>query len=268
MHKRQRRGFAALALLGAATLGLLGAGCGSSGSDPTARIKGVSLAVNGGTTGVLVNGGAVGGDLLFGESSPYNYIGQGVSTFGFTTTSPVTANSILPPSSNLQLSNGAFYTAFLIGRSDTPNINGKPDPRFLQTVVAAGRGAAAGYGSGASYADPPSGQANLRILNGAPDAGAVDVLVGGKVVFSTVAYPAFPVLVKSGDSSAPAVNPVTLYQAVPSGTLSVQVNAAGTATVLVPPTNVPVSAGKAYTIIVTEPSITPTYGLYTSSDQE
>ena len=273
MHKRQRRGRAALALLGAAGLfGALLSGCGSSGSDPTARIKGVNLSTNAGTSGVLVNGGAIGGDLNFGESSPYNYIGQGVSTFGFTPGNQPPSNPTLaltyPPSSNLQLNNNNSYTAYFIGRTDAQNLSvGKTNPAFLQTVVTGNKGAAAGYASGATYTDPPSGQANIRILNGAPDAGKVDVLVNGKPVFLAVAYPPFPVLVTSTDSSAPAVNPVTLYQAVPSGTLSVQVNAAGTATVLVPPTNVSAASGQAYTLVVTEPTITPTYGLYTSSDQ-
>ncbi|HEY5316061.1 MAG TPA: hypothetical protein VIK18_26270, partial [Pirellulales bacterium] len=87
MYKRQRWGGMALALLGpgVALAALLTAGCGSSGSDPTARIMSINLSPNSGTSGVLVNGAANGGDLNFGNSSPFNYIGQGLLTFGFST---------------------------------------------------------------------------------------------------------------------------------------------------------------------------------------
>lgn len=97
-----------------------------------------------------------------------------------------------------------------------------------------------------------------------PDAGPVDVLIGGKVVFPSVVYPAIPAGV--ANQSVAAVTPVTPYTAQPSGTLSVQVNAAGTSTVLVPATNVSVGSGGVYTVIVTEPTVTPTYGLSTESD--
>ncbi len=273
MYKRQRRGGMALALLGSGVTlaALLSAGCGSSGSDPTARISSINLSPNSGTSGVLVNGAANGGDLNFGNSSPFNYIGQGLSTFGFSTGATLPTTGTAPVSATLQLNNGSSYTSILIGRVDTPSL---ADPRYLQTIVMGDKGAAANYTSGVSYSDPPSGQANVRIINGAPDAGytapnpgAVDVLVNGQPAFSGVTYPAFPKPVNTGDTSGPAVTSATTYQAFPAGTLSVQVNVAKSATVLVPPTNVSVSAGKSYTVIVTEPSVTPTYGVYTASDQ-
>ena len=271
MHKRQRRGGAAWALLGAgvAAGAILSAGCGSTSTDPTARIRTVDLAGNAGTTGVLVNGAANGGDLNFGNASAYNYIGQGVSTFSFSTNVTIPTGVTYPPSATLQLNNDSFYTAYLIGRADVVNFNNSTDPRFLQTVVTGDKGAAAGF------TNPPSGQANVRILNGAPDAGytaptpgMVDVLINGQKVFSSVAYPTLLNGGSTGATSVPATVPTTAYQAIPSGTLSVQVNVAGTATVLVPPTKVSVSSGNAYTLVVTEPTVsaTPTYGLYTSSD--
>ncbi len=272
MHLRQRRGGAALALLGtAAMLGaVLSAGCGSTSTTQTARVRVVNLATNAATADVLVNGGAEGGDLTIGEPTAYEYIGQGVSTFGFTTTATLPTAFVQPPSSTLQLNNGSFYTAYLIGRSDVPSVAGRPSPRFLQTVVTGDKGAAAAYTAGTAYLAPPSGQANVRILNGAPDAGPVDVLVNGKPAFTAVAYPPLPIVATgsiAGTTTAPAVTPVTPYAALPAGTLSVQINAAGTATVLVPATNVSVSAGNAYTLVVTEPTTTPTYRLQTFSDQ-
>lgn len=279
--KRRR---AAPVLLGlGGVLAALSAGCGSSSTSATARVRGADFSVNGATTGVLVNLTAVGGDLTFGQSSPYNFVGQGISTFSFTssgqaatTTVAGTATStVFPPNAKLQLNNGSYYTAYLIGRVDVqPLTVTKTDPRFLQTVVTGDKGAAANYaasgGTGpgtavmAGYSDPPAGQANIRILNGAPDAGPVDVLIGGKVVFPGVTYPAIPAGI--ANQAVAAVTPATIYAAQPSGTLSVQVNAAGTATVLVPATPLSVGSGGVYTVVVTETATTPTYGLSLESD--
>lgn len=272
MQIRHRRAGASLAFLGAAAA--LSAGCGSGSNDPTARIKGVDLSATAGTAGVLANGSALGGDLSFGQSSPYLFVGQNLLTGGFTdsTGAPAGVTITLPASPTLQVNTGSFYTAFLIGQAALPDVSlAKPDPRLLQTVLTGDRGAAAGYSASAPYSDPPAGSANVRVLNGASDAGPVDVLVNGRAAFAAVAYPAFPTRAAAADTSAPATVPVTLYQVLPAGTLSVQVNAAGTTTVLVPPTNVSVSGGKAYTLVVTEPTAAPaapTYGIYTSGDQE
>lgn len=267
MYLLNRRAVPMLLGLGG-VLAALSAGCGSTSTSATARIRGVDVSVNGGTTGVLVNSTAVGGDLVFNQTSPYNYVGQGSSIFGFTFSSqpaPTTVtgaatSTVFPANAKLQLNNGSFYTAYLIGRADVqPLTLTKTDPRFLQTVVTGDKGGAA-----TGYSDPPSGQANLRVLNAAPDAGPVDVLIGSKVVFPSATYP--PVLAGIAGQSIAAVNPVTAYAAQPAGTLSVQVNAAGTSTVLVPPTNVSVSSGGAYTLVVTEPTIAPTYSLSTEND--
>ena len=279
MDLSRRRHMAASALLLLA--GALAAGCGSTSTSSTAHIRGVDLAVNAGTAGILVNNTALGGDLSFQQVSTYNFVGQGVSVFGLTTTvsvplttvTGVTTTAVLPPNSQLQLNNDSYYTAYLIGRVDVlPLTITRADPRFLQTVVAGNKGAAANYqptatgAASAAYADPPSGEANVRILNGAPDAGPVDVLIGGKAAFAAVAYPVLPAGVSDGTNNVAAVNPVTAYAPLPSGTLSVQVNFAGSSTVLVPPTNINVGSGQSYTIIVTEPSITPTYSLATETD--
>ena len=274
-----RRGKTAPILLGlGSVLAALSAGCGSSSTSATARVRGADLSVDGGTTGVLVNSTAVGGDLTFGQTSPYNYVGQSSSNFSFSTSVPPATTTVtgapttgvFPPNARLQLNNGSFYTAYLIGRVDVKPLTAiKPDPRFLQTVVTGDKGAAAVYTAGmtglaaVAYANAPSGQVNVRVLNAAPDAGAVDVLIGGKVAYPAVAYPA--PLPGAAGKNVDALVPVTPYTAQPSGTLSVQINAAGTSTVLVPPTTVSIGGG-ALTLIVTEPTITPTYGLTTQSD--
>ena len=268
-----------MAALGTIALGTLTvAGCGSSSSDSTARIRSADYAVNGNTANVTVNTAINGGDLNQGQSTPYNFIGDGDSDFGFVTTAtlPADIGTIgVSPNSRLPLSNGSFYTAYLIGRAD---VRGKLDKRFLQTVVTGDRSAAAAYTGTVKYTSPPSGQASVRVLNAAPDAGftapntlgAVDVLINGSVAYSAVAYP--PLLLATGTtdsgtlSYAPAAVPVTPYLAVASGTLSVQVNVAGTSTVLVPPTNLSVSGGSVYTLIVSETDITPTYTVTLEND--
>ena len=272
MHKRQRRSGTALALLAlGAGWGALTAGCGSTSSNSsTAHVRGVNFATSAPaavTDDVLVNGAALGGDLAFAQVSPYNYIGSGSSTFSFTTTAILPTNVTIPPRPVLSLSNGNYYTAYLIGRPDVPNVRpAVPDPRFLQTVVTGDRGAAGNYAA-TPYTDPPAGQANVRILDGAADAGPVDVLVNGSVAFTGVTYPILPLPGASNVTTGTAATPATAYRAVPGGTISVQVNEVGTSTVLVPATNVSVSSGNTYTVVVTEPTNAPTYGLSTVGDQ-
>lgn len=269
MQTRRCPAFAAVAALGA----LAGAGCGSSSSDATAHIRSADFAVNAVIGDVTVNTAINGGDLNFGETTAYSFLGQGLSDFGFATTAKLDPNIATlgsPPNSRLQLNNNSSYTSYLIGRAD---VRGRLDQRFLQTVVTGDRGAAAAYSAATPYAAPPSGQANLRVMDAAPDAGftlpntpgAVDVLINGKLAFSAVAYP--PLLKANGANTFQnAAVPVTPYQAVPSGTVSVQVNVAGTATVVVPPTNIPLSGGSVSTLIVTETAITPVYGVAVVTD--
>ena len=195
MQIRHRRAGAFLALVGAATAAALSAGCGGGSSDPTARIKGVDLSATAGTAGVLANGTALGGDLTFGQSSPYLFVGQNLLTGGFTdsTGAPAGTTITLPASPTLQVNTGSYYTAYLIGQAALPDVSvAKPDPRLLQTVLTGDKGAAAGYSAAAPYADPPAGSANVRILNGASDAGPVDVLVNGRATLRRRRLPRLP----------------------------------------------------------------------------
>ena len=242
---------------------LAGTGCGSSSNTDSAHIRAVNFSANAGNAAVTVNGGAIGGNLTFGQTADYNFIGQGSSTFAFTTDAKLLPLLVFPASPTLTLKTGSFYTGYLLGRSD---VAGKADPRFLQTVVTGARGAAANYSAAVPYSAPPSGSANVRILNAAPDAPSIDVLVNGKLAYAAVAYPPYPTV--AADTTVSSVNPVTAYAAVPTSSLSVQVNTAGTAQVLVPATSVSVAAGSAYTLVITEPTVTPapTFGLQAVSD--
>ena len=266
MRSQQQRG-AVIALAAIAGV-LISAGCGSSSNTDSAHIRAVNVAMNAGNAAVTVNGGAIDGNLAFGQVSNYNYIGESSSLFGFTTSVTPPTPTTLPIGPTLKLNNGSFYTSYLIGRAD---IDVKTtDPRFLQSVVTGDRGAAANYTLSLPYTPPPSDSANIRILNAAPDAGPVDVLINGKIAYAAVTYPVFPKVPITIPAStiAPAVNPVTAYLAVSASAPTIQVNLAGTATVLVPATSIAVSAGNVYTVLITEPTIAPTitYGLQTVPD--
>jgi hypothetical protein len=83
-------------------------------------------------------------------------------------------------------------------------------------------------------APPAAGQARIRVISGSPDAGAIDVVAGGTVVVSNLAFP---------NASA--------FVDVPAGTqVPVTINATGTTTVLAGPTNLDLVAGRIYTIFV------------------
>jgi len=82
-----------------------------------------------------------------------------------------------------------------------------------------------------SYAQDCATGATLRVLNLSPDAGAVDVLVGGQVVATNVA-------VSAGSAFVP----------VAAGTVQVQLVKTGTQTVVVGPVDVTTTAGGRVTI--------------------
>ena len=266
MRILQQRG--ALVALAAIAGVLVSAGCGSSSSTDSAHVRAVNVASSAGNAAVTVNGGAIDGNMAFGQISNYNFIGQSSSLFGFTTSVTFPTPTTLPVGPTLTLSTGSFYTGYLIGRADAAIKT--TDPRFLQSVVTGDRGASASYTPSLPYTPPPTGSANIRILNAAPDAGPVDVLINGRTAYAAVAYPRFPTVPPGSPAGTPtpAVNPVTAYLAVSASAPTIQVNAAGTATVLVPTTPLSVSSGNVYTVLITEPTITPTttYGLQTVPD--
>lgn len=244
--------------LAVASLPAILTGCGSvSGTKDYARIRAVDAAVNAATANVLVNGSSANGDLTQGQATSYLYIGTGKSSFGFTTTATLPAGATPVTGPDLDLSNGQFYSVFLLGRYDVPvrstTYLGVTDPRFLQVVVLDDAHPAAA-----------SGQALVRVIDAAPDAGPVDVLTNGAVpdtAFAGVGY----------------VTPTTTYYNAPyvsvaAGSVSVQVNNGGASTIVIPARTVGLAAGKAYTLIVQESptatgtTFTPTYTVQLISD--
>lgn len=258
--RKQTGTWGALGLIAVGAAALAGcSGVGVGGTD-SVRVRVVDAATNAGTVNMLVNNSSGYGDLVnpptteIGNVSPYLYAGTGKSTFSYTstavpatlapntttngtvaTTSPAIKNSAL-------LASGKFYSAFLVGRSDVA----VTDPKFLHVLITD------------DARTTPADGASLRIINAAPDAGAIDVLVNGSspnAAFSNLAYQ----IAQDAFLSAP-------YVTVPAGTLTVKVNAAGTQNALsaATSTSVTTTAGRAYTLVVTEPAASttqPTYAL-------
>ena len=235
-----RWGGAALAL--AACLTSL-TGCGGSSSSNTAHIRSVDAATNAGTANIVINGGSSTADQTYFSVGGYEYIQGGKSSsFTFTTSVSLINNAILP-SNSYNLSDGTYYSAYLIGRSDVPVASTSDttivtDPRFLQVIVAS------------DSHDTPSGQVSVRVVHAAPDAGNVDVYINGIKTLTSVPYAT-----------------ISSFSNVASGTVTVQVNKTGTSTALIgPKTFSSVPSGHALTLLATEPSTTPTYDIQSILD--
>lgn len=247
---KQSRAYGALGLIVAGATALAGCGGVGGGSTDTVRVRVVDAATNAATVNVLVNSSSGYGDQSnppvgdVGNFSPYLYAGTGTSTFSYissaapsttpvttTTTAGTTTTSSAIPNS-VTLASGKFYTAFVIGRADVL----PTDVKFLHVVVTDDNTAT------------PSDQAQLRVINAAPDGGPLDILVNGATPAPTFAGVTYKIA-QGTFLSAP-------YASVPVGTLNVQVNVAGTATALSPTTgtSITTTAGHRYTLIVTEPT--------------
>lgn len=231
---RQGRALAGLGLLGGAALL---AGCGGSGSSNSAspQVRAVNALSNGGNATIFVNGTTVSGSQSYFSASGYQSLGNAASSVTFTLSGVSSGTSFPPVTANLLIGN--YYSAILVGRAD---ITAPVDPRYPSVIVTAD-----------TLTTPSSSQAELQIVQAAPDAGGVDILVNGTTVASGAAY-------KS----------VSSYFGEPSGNVTVQVSQTGSNTVLVTPQTLSLSSGHVYTIYVVEPTITPTpgYGIQDTDD--
>lgn len=245
---------AGLFCAGSAAALLALAGCGGVGDTSSTRIRAVDAATNAGTANLLVNSSASYGDQTNFSASSYYYLSSGTSSFsGLANTQSSTPQTATVSGHNL--ATNQYYTAFLVGRADVA----ATDKRFLQVHVT----------SDQKPSSIPSGQAAIRVVDAAPDAGDVDVLVNGAIPDSALKALSF-----SGPTEPFLLAP---YIPVKAGTLNIAVNATGTSTAIVPATNVAVSAGKSYTFIIdepiggvaataTEPATQSTYSLQTISE--
>ena len=217
--------------LAPATAALALSGCGGVGNTVSARLRAVDAATNAGTTNILVNASGSYGDQKYFNASQYEYLSTGSSDFSALANTQIT--SVTPPTSQVShhtLSQDKFYTAYLVGRPDVL----PTDNRYLQVHVTDDTKPSIG-----------SGKAAVRVLDAAPDAGSVDVLVNG-----SAPDPSFQGLTFTNPKDNFLTAPYVLVNA---GTLAVTVNATGTSTAIIPATNISVQAGKGYTILVTEP---------------
>ncbi|HEX5323181.1 MAG TPA: DUF4397 domain-containing protein [Capsulimonadaceae bacterium] len=212
-------------------VGCLSALTGCSSNSPNsnvAEIRAVDACSNGGTATIIINEGTAAGQQTFFQASPYLFLQGGAAGFQFTLTGPPAGTFAAP---NEVIAAGGVYSAVMIGRAD---VTDEIDARFPKLVfLQDNTGRIAG------------GSAGLRVLNAAPDSPNVDLVVDGAVVASNTSYAH-----NSG------------YVSVPPGGRSVQVNQAGTSTVLAGPQNISLAVGKHYTIYFVEPDVsTPTFGL-------
>lgn len=225
-----RRSFSLLLCAAPAAAVFALTGCGGVGNTSAARMRAVDAATNAGTVNLLVNSSASYGDQTNFSASAYYYISSGTSAFSALadTQNPTTQTATV---SNHSLDTNQFYSAFLVGRADIPTT----DHRFLQVRVT----------SDQKPSSIPSGQSEIRVIDAAPDAGTVDVLVNGAVPNASFGALSF---------SAPT-QPFLLapYVPVAAGSLKIAVNASATSTAVIPATEVSVAAGRVYTLIVTEP---------------
>ena len=226
-----------LPLLGALTLAAALAGCGGGGtSNPAtvAHVRGFNAVPDGTTALISVNNstlpgsvtgsnGTVTNGLGFLQASPYSAEAVSTGNFLFTLTSSAAATF---PAVTQALTQGTYYSAFVVGRA---GITASSDARYPRLLVVTD-----------DRTLPPTGDARLRIVQAAPDAGNVDVLINGAVAASSIAYQS-----------------VGNYLNETAGDLTVQVNKAGTNTVLVPATTITLSSGQLYTLLADEPYLTP-----------
>jgi len=122
-----------------------------------------------------------------------------------------------------------------MGRADVAS----SDARYPKLVVV-----------GDDQTSPSSTDCRIRVVQAAPDAGTVDVLVNGLNTSPNTAY-----------------GTVTSYSELAAGSETIQVRTSGTSTFIVPSTLFATLAGHRYTIYVTEPTVgSPTYSFQVVQD--
>ncbi len=211
-------------LAGLATVGLAVAGCGgSTGNGNSARIRAIDLSPNGGSATVFINSGAANGTQNFEQNSSYLYLQGGTSSITFDLSSNLDLST---PTLTRALANGDAYTVVVIGRADAEATTAPSYPNIIFMLDQAPA--------------PPAGDAEVRIINAGPDAGAVNVTSG-----STAIDPGLPYGVAEP------------YMALPAGSSTIKTTDVSTGITLVNKT-VSFSAGQTYTLYIVEPTLAPT----------
>jgi hypothetical protein len=230
---------------GLSAAALLIAGCGGTSlSSNVARIRAYDGAT--GTTStatIYINNGSANGSQNYGQVSSYLYVNSGTSTFAWAVNN-LTGGSVTPFPATLNP--GSVYSAILLGNASTGNSFGPSSPILDVTVD--------------DQTSPPSGQSRIRIIHDAPDAGSIDVYINGSIQQSSYAYPGSTI---TGLTPAEIAlgTPFSLqnfnYSNAPAGTVKIQINEAGTNTVIAGPTSFPITGGGKYTFFLNEPTVSP-----------
>lgn len=158
--------------------------------DSTARVRVLHVSPDAPNLDVLFDGARVLSNVPYSAASAYLVFSTGTHRITFNVTG--TATTLIDISQNL--ANAAAYT--IIAANFAASIQGLTVTD--QTVA------------------PPAGQAAVRVIHMAPDAGPVDVLLNGKVAFANMLFGA-----NSG------------YLNLATGTYDVKVNVAGTSTTVI-----------------------------------
>ena len=158
--------------------------------DSTARVRVLHVSPDAPNFDVLFDGARVLSNVPYSTASAYLVFPTGTHRITFNVTG--TATTLVDISQNL--AQAAAYT--IIAANFAASIQGMTVTD--QTVA------------------PPPGQAALRVIHMAPDAGPIDVLLNGKVVFTNILF---------GANSS--------YLNLANGTYDVKINVAGTSTTVI-----------------------------------
>lgn len=194
-----------LSLLGMVLLSVLITSCGGGDNSPPARLRVLHASPDAPNVDVYVDGTKVLDNVPYPTLSSYLNVAAGVREIKVNAAG--TAATVIDVKPNL--SGGAAYTAIAA--------NFVAD---IQALLATDETSAA-----------PAGQARVRVIHAAPDAGPVDILVNGQIVLSNVPF-----------------GTISSYLLLPAGTYTVQVNAAGTSTTAIQ-ASLAVSSGMNYSAV-------------------
>jgi hypothetical protein len=239
----------------AGTLAVFIAGCSgsSSSSSSVARIRAYDGATQAtGAATIYINSGSANGDQNYEGVSQYLYVNSGTSTFAWAVN---TLTGGLVTSFPVVLNSGSVYSAILLGNADDQFGSASP---ILDVTVD-------------DQTAPPSGDANIRIIHDAPDAGPINVYINGNEEQANYAYPGTTI---TGLTAAQqeAGTPFSLqnfpYTGVAGGSVTIKIVDAGTSATIAGPTTFTVTAGSRYTFFVLEPTVNPapTYTLQQITD--
>jgi hypothetical protein len=211
----------ALGLAASLTLTLAGCGGGSSNSSSDASVRLVNASAGYGLLDLYVDGTQTLSSVGFGQASSYTSISSGSAhTVMFTRSGSSTA--VISPS--LSFSSGSSYTVLAYGW----------EGHLATFELSDDQGA------------PDSGKASLRVVNAAPDAGALDVYVTAATDSLTDVSPV---------SADVAGGTLTGFNAITQGTYRIRVTAAGDKTdVRLDVSNISLSDQEVATLVLTPTS--------------